>query len=73
MKYSTRKNTRRNKYNYYSKETWRKKTMKLADELNKYMDIGYEMTHFNKLINFDKLDEAVKHLKELDQLLSLPD
>jgi len=71
MRHSTRKNTRSRKYNYYSTPAWRKKSLQLAAEIDKYMDIAETQHHINKIIDFGKLEDAVKHLKEIDQLLSI--
>jgi hypothetical protein len=66
-----RKNTRSRKYNYYSKETWQKKSLQLATDIDKYIDVALEQQHFNKLIDFDLLHKTIDHMKEVNQLLSL--
>lgn len=68
-----RKNKRSRKYNYHSKQTWQKKSLKLAADIDKYIDIALEQHHINKLIDFDLLHKVIDHMKDLNQLLSLKD
>jgi len=53
---------------HYSKDRMKKKCEKLANDIDKFIDVAYNNYTFNKLVDFNKLHQVKDDLLELVRL-----
>lgn len=53
---------------YYSVESLQKKSLKLSELIDKYIEISFSNQRFNKLVDFDDLHKSKDHLKEIGSM-----